>query len=411
MIRLLRRRLKSSDEVFYDWYSNEVAIEDLPLDNVRNAAARFDNYVEQMIQPGTMCRDCDWGWQALDLTGPETISFLLPDLQGMRAIGRSLSLRTRLAIAEGRYDDAIEGLRMNYRLGHDVGEQLFLISDLVGIAIAATAHQNAIDLIAAPESPNLYWALAEVPAPLVECRDSIRMEMSLGLRIFPPLMEAETAEHSPAQWAKLFRESIEDFGKVGVGDPFGNDNLVRGLATTGLSLAAYPEAKQRLIAGGLAADKVESMPVGQVIAIDAAREYRRIADEQEKWWYVPFEAAKGNSLQAEAAFEGPRTFNFGKTIAALLLPAVRSARYAEVRQDWVKNALLTLEALRMHAAVNGAFPESLDDIRVVPVPENPITRKPYVYRLEDGMAVLELPFSDGMPASAWRFEMKLAEQK
>ena len=39
-------------------------------------------------------------------------------------------------------------------------------------------------------------------------------------------------------------------------------------------------------------DDIDSMPVGQVIAIDSAREFRRIADQMEKWLYVPFAQVK-----------------------------------------------------------------------------------------------------------------------
>lgn len=398
-------------EAVDEWYGSNVPIEELPLDKVRQASGRFNDRIEQMILPGTICRDTDWGWDAAGLRGPEAISYLLPHVQGMRGISRAIALRTRLAIAEHRYEDAIEDIRMNLRLGYDTGQELFLISSLVGMAIEGITKRTVVDLIAAPNSPNLYWALAEVPAPLVDCRDSVRLEMSLGLRIFPALLDAESTEHFPAEWAKLFRDSIQDFNTVSDGNPFLGNDVARGLVATGMSLVAYPEAKQRLIAGGMAVDEVEAMPVGQVIAIDTAREYRRVADELEKWWYVSFNDAKKNRQRAQSVFEGPRAFNFGKTIANLLLPAIHAARNAQVRSEWQTNALLTLEALRMHAAVEGAFPKSLDDIRVVPVPENPLTGEPYIYRLEDGMAVLELPFSDGMPGMAWRFEMKLVEEE
>jgi len=62
-----------------------------------------------------------------------------------------------------------------------------------------------------------------------------------------------------------------------------------------------------------------------------------------------------------------------------------------------------------YAAETGRFPESLDQIQVVPVPKNPITTHPYLYRLEGKMAILELPFSDGMPGVASRYEIQLAE--
>ena len=72
-------------------------------------------------------------------------------------------------------------------------------------------------------------------------------------------------------------------------------------------------------------------------------------------------------------------------------------------------ALRVVEAVRMHAAEAGRLPASLDDIVIVPVPVNPITTLPYLYRLDGKMAVLDLPFSDGMPGVAWRFEIQLEE--
>jgi hypothetical protein len=144
--------------------------------------------------------------------------------------------------------------------------------------------------------------------------------------------------------------------------------------------------------------------------VDAAREYRRIADEQEKWWYVPYRDAQlriGEFDQAELEDASP--LNAGRTMVNLLLPAIQAVHKAQIRFVWRKNALLVLEALRMHAAETGSFPKALYQIQVVPVPLNPITNEPYEYRLEGQTAVLELPFSDGMPGQAKRYEMTLAE--
>ena len=70
---------------------------------------------------------------------------------------------------------------------------------------------------------------------------------------------------------------------------------------------------------------------------------------------------------------------------------------------------MTIEALRMHAAIVGRFPAGLDEIEHVPVPENPATGKRFNYRLSGETAMLELPFSDGMPGMSWRFEIQLAK--
>jgi hypothetical protein len=152
--------------------------------------------------------------------------------------------------------------------------------------------------------------------------------------------------------------------------------------------------------------------VGQVIATDAAYEYRRVADEIEKWMYVPYHVARHRDQTNPFDTHGISavTRGYGYLLASLLLPAVEAARTAEVRLQWQTGALQTVEALRMHAAQSGTLPPSLDAIKVVPVPLNPATGKPYEYRLDGATAVLDLPLSDGFSGVAWRFEITLANE-
>ena len=63
----------------------------------------------------------------------------------------------------------------------------------------------------------------------------------------------------------------------------------------------------------------------------------------------------------------------------------------------------------MYAATHaGGLPQSLAEIREVPVPLNPATERAFVYRLEGATAVLELPDSDGIPGYQRRFEITIA---
>jgi hypothetical protein len=84
-------------------------------------------------------------------------------------------------------------------------------------------------------------------------------------------------------------------------------------------------------------------------------------------------------------------------------------RDAQTRLDWQLNALQTVEAIRMHAAAAGRLPATLAEIKVVPVPQNPVTGQGYEYRLDGDTAVLDLPESDGFAGVAWRFEITLAK--
>ncbi len=93
----------------------------------------------------------------------------------------------------------------------------------------------------------------------------------------------------------------------------------------------------------------------------------------------------------------------GLPIAQLLMPATRAVKRAEVRGPRQLAALQTIEAVRMHAAATGRLPASLNEITIVPVPLNPITRQPFPYQLNGAEATLEMPIlADEAPRSISR---------
>jgi hypothetical protein len=52
-------------------------------------------------------------------------------------------------------------------------------------------------------------------------------------------------------------------------------------------------------------------------------------------------------------------------------------------------ALTAVEAIRSYAAAHGgALPARLEDVSDTPVPQNPVTGKPFEYRVENGSATL-----------------------
>ena len=50
-----------------------------------------------------------------------------------------------------------------------------------------------IELIANHDSPNMYWALSELPQPLIDMRPAMQFEMDIGPRMFPFIDRTETA--------------------------------------------------------------------------------------------------------------------------------------------------------------------------------------------------------------------------
>lgn len=399
-------------EEYQTWYGQDARLDELPLEKIHEAVQIWNGPIMKNLRMAAQRRQCDWGWDVEDIRGPELMSFLLQEVQVSRSLSRALILQTRLALAEKRIEDAIGFLRLNYRLSRDVAREPMLICNLVGIAIANMGNWEVIELIAQPGSPNLYWAMTELPRPFIEIRNSVRTEMALGLRTFPFILDAETAEYSPEEWSRRLAKAFIDFGAVssiGVQTPHHRMTIAR-IGVTGMSMFAYPSAKQRLTGDGMDRKLVERMPVGKVIAVDSLRQYRRIADGSEKWLYVPFRVARKRESTELIHTGGPEaalTRGFGYVVASFMLPAIQSARDAEQRFVWQMNGIRTVEAIRMHAAKAGGLPRSLDEIDIVPLPENPATGASYEYTLHGETAVLDLPFGDGFPGIAWRFEITL----
>lgn len=343
-----------------NWYApgGDMAIADLPLDKVRAANDMFNSVVTNNLVEATSKRDCDWQLNIEDATGVKLISFLLPEFQGSREFSRMLALRTRLAIAEHRYDDAIDALRQNYRVGHDVATVPFLVCGLIGLAIDGITNGTVAEFVSSPNAPNLYWALTELPQPHIELRPSARFELDLGPRVFPFINHAETTEHAPQEWNRLYTQSLRELGgltgqmmeRQGSGEhPNPAEEARAGIAATGLALVGYPHAKEWLIKQGMDRDRVERMAVGQVIAIYSERIYRRYADDYERSWYVPFADMKRFGGAAENRLHDVQPLGPGDDreilpIVSLLLPAMRAARGAQVRLEREVAALRVIEA-------------------------------------------------------------------
>jgi hypothetical protein len=307
-------------------------------------------------------------------------------------------------------------MRTSYRLGVDVSRLPLLVCGLVGAAHAGMAGGTLTELIAAPDSPNMYWALAELPQPLIDLRSAARFELGFGPRMFPLFNNAETTDRSPAEWNSLFTKAVLELTRLGNQYgvfPVAND-VGAGIGATGVALAGYPLAKDRLIEQGMDRQLVEQMAVGQVMAIYTERLYQQFASDLEKLWYMPYSEMRTRAKQIDdalrdARFFGPNPNREVLGIATFVLPAMQAAREAQVRLDRDLAALRVIEALRMYAAShNGNLPESLDDVSEVPIPLNPATGQPFLYRLQGATAILDLPASDGIPGYNRRYEIQIA---
>jgi hypothetical protein len=120
--------------------------------------------------------------------------------------------------------------------------------------------------------------------------------------------------------------------------------------------------------------RLRRFPTEQVILLDEKREYEIRRDEVMKNLVLPF-------WQAEAMADRGTAKRKPALLADALVPAVKAVRRSQARVDQRIALLRMVEALRLHAAErDGKLPAKLSEISV-PVPDDPITGKPFRYEL------------------------------
>ncbi len=82
-----------------------------------------------------------------------------------------------------------------------------------------------------------------------------------------------------------------------------------------------------------------------------------------------------------------KLFGVGDSVGA----SYRKVYDAVGRTDRRFAALEYVEALRMYAAQNGKWPAVAADVTDVPLPDDPMTGKPFEYRVQENKAVVAAP--------------------
>ena len=298
----------------------------------------------------------------------------------MRGFVPMLVLKARVELADGDYAAAAHWLETGFAFSRHVGDGPFLINRLVGVACANQFADGLLDFVDRPDAPNLYWSLANLPRPLIDMRDSLDLEyLFLGMQ-FPDLADLDRPR-SPEQWDAVLKKVRTEYRLiVGLGNESGGDNRLKphrrhGAGRPGREvarLAGGPQVPDRTEeAGGgqgrghAARPGAAALPGGLRTTNSATTPTRRPTCRTRKPGRRFAEADA--RLKAAPDTEGQR-------FAYALLPAIAKVKGAETRLDRKIAALRVIEALRLHAAAHdGALPDKLSDVTVVPIPDDPGT--------------------------------------
>jgi hypothetical protein len=350
-------------------------------------------------------------WQVLQRVQTEGLDLLLPELGPIRLLGPALRVRFRGQVAGRHFDEAVETAKTMLALARHLGEYPAEAANFEGLTIAHLALTTLEEMVQQPGCPNLYWALTDLPCPLLELRKGLQGDCSLVaaelklLREDAPMTEEELekvvshlsgvmgfAREQAGQTPRSLRAELQARTK----DP----EVVRGARNRLLETGDAQEPVQGLSPLKAAlhhywgwskmvhADLVRKLPPAQIILLDEKHTYENRRDEDMKLlalapWQIDRLSGGAQADHAEA-----RLF-------ATLVPHVLKARRAQARLEQRIALLRHIEALRLYAAVhNGRLPEQLAELPV-PLPADPFTGKPFVYDVTGSTARLQGSLSPG----------------
>jgi hypothetical protein len=345
-------------------------------------------------------RDASWEYPIGETQTPYLI--LLPDVQGLRGfLGRALSAKIRYHLSQGELDEAREGILVGLANSRHIARTPFYVNQLVAMAIQRTMLDRTTELMVQPESPNLYWALSNLPGSLIDLDRAANCEGSLLTMSLPAAADLNSdldRKYTAAEWqtmgeqlAKLI-EMVETVSPPQ--QPAGEQTLVEQLSR--LIVAAPPRF------AFVAAARAE---LPEVLGISAERVAAMSDDEAAIRWYVA-QRLKFDQLGASLLGLPPREAiplltklvadraamqkALNPTHSDALHPA---SMYVAVRSLHRKIAALRIiEAVRDYlASHDGKLPDSLDEITSVPIPLDPLTDQPFVWKIDGTTAELTAP--------------------
>ena len=335
---------------------------------------------------------CDWQYRSGG--GSEEVAVSMNLVQGRREATRLLKHRVRLEMAEGRTADALRTLQTGLQHARHVGEAGSLIDLLVAHAISAIVLTQAEQLTTRPGAPNLYWALATLPHPLIDPRPSLDGELRRTLAFLPQLAALEAGPVSEAVAATAFADHMKLLQGADLGAADGlAQSLARVAQTVGLAALA-PAARDELAARGWARADLDKMPAAQAVLVRSASIYRELWDDQVALFSVTGpQAVAGQEAMTVKSARAVKDHPNDPTLAvfSMVLPTALKLRSAHNRTERRVALFQACEAVRLHAATHGGkLPATLAEVSV-PVPNDPVTAKPFAYEVTPGGYRLDAP--------------------
>jgi hypothetical protein len=335
---------------------------------------------------GSALRQADWAarldapdWQLTQRVQTEGMDAQASELGRLQILAAALQARFRIEVAGGHFEDAVRSAKTMLALARHLGDYPTETANRLGIIVAESAFGTLEEMVQQPNCPNLYWALTDLPCPLVDLRKGIQGDCVLvatelrQIRGDAPMTDDQLRTTLSNLSGKL------GFAREQAGQP--PRNVRDSLSKCAANSESVNTARDRLVDSGCAKDVLQKFPPLQIVLLDEKREYEVQRDEAIKLLGL-------RPWEIDQLHDNGETGHCGHGLFADLLPRVSESRRAQARLEQRIGLLRHVEALRLYAADHARkLPHDLSELPV-PVPSNPLTGKPFVYKLDGSVTSL-----------------------
>jgi hypothetical protein len=333
---------------------------------------------------GAALRPADWAarldtidWQALPRIQQGGVDMLPEELGPLQVLAAALQVRFRAEVAGRRFNDAIRTAKTMLTLGRHLGECPTQIASLVGLWVAHLSLASLEEIVQQPGCPNLYWALTDLPCPLVDLRKGVHGDRTRNSADLRPLHAAAPTTDAEMEAFVSRISGLFGFAREQAGQP--PRSLRTELRARVKDRERVSAARRRLVAAGCADELLAKYAPVQIVLLDEKRDYEVQRDERVKllalplWQIDSLACREGHNQRRDALF-------------ADLLPDIIKLRRTQGRLEQQIALLRHVEAVRLYAAEHeGRLPARLSHM-TVPLPVDPFTGKPFDYAVEGAIA-------------------------
>ncbi len=252
---------------------------DLPLDQVRGYG-------------GNALRHADWAarmesidWQSLGSIRSVGMEAPPSEVGPIQVLAKALHVRFRGEIAQRKFDDAVRTAKTMFQLSRHLGEHPTEVANLVGLWVGHLTLSALEEMVQQAKCPNLYWALTDLPSPLVDLRKGVQGEQIMvaaelrQIRDDAPMTESELG-------ALVSRVSgVLNFAREQSGQLPRSTRAALGASAK--DSEAVRAGRLHLVQSGCKEETVGKLPPLQIILLDQKHRYEIERDERLKLLSVP----------------------------------------------------------------------------------------------------------------------------